>query len=203
MEALLKIRTKDGSDVSKSNFNDVLSNTKKQTKAQKAPKAPKAQKAQKAPKAPKGVSVAKKNGDFAKFTPIKTPTAPAPPAPWEDENTDELASVVDLDDDGKFETENDIYLKQDQEWHELMKDADVINDDAGSEVPDDAGSEVQDDDTSSEANFDDDSSDVSNIDSELEEGDVFYNYTIKEPKAAPKATKIYSGIPIDFDDSDW
>lgn len=190
MEALLKIRTKDGSEVSKSNFNDVLSNKKKQTKAPKAPKAP------------KGVSVAKKNGDFAKFTPIKTPIAPAPPAPWEDENTDELASVVDLDDDGKFETENDIYLKQDQEWHELMKDAE-INDDAGSEVPDDTGSEVPDDDTSSEANFDDDSSDVSNIDSELEEGDVFYNYTIKEPKAAPKATKIYSGIPIDFDDSDW
>ena len=187
MEALLKIRTKDGSEVSKSNFNDVLSNKKKQTKA---------------PKAPKGVSVAKKNGDFAKFTPIKTPTAPAPPAPWEDENTDELVSVVDLDDDGKFETENDIYLKQDQEWHELMKDAE-INDDAGSEVPDDAGSEVPDDDTSSEANFDDDVSDVSNIDSELEEGDVFYNYTIKEPKAAPKAAKIYSGIPIDFDDSDW
>ena len=193
MEALLKIRTKDGSEVSKSNFNDVLSKKKKQPKAAKAPKAP---------KVPKGVSVAKKNGDFAKFTPIKTPAAPAPPVPWEDENADELASVIDLEDDGKFETENDIYLKQDQEWHELMKDAE-INDDAGSEVPDDAGSEVPDDDTSSEANFDDDSSDVSNIDSELEEGDVFYNYTIKEPKAAPKAAKVYSGIPIDFDDSDW
>ena len=192
MEALLKIRTKDGSEVSKSNFNDVLSKKKKQPKAAKAPKAPKA------PKIPKGVSVAKKDGDFAKFTPIKTPTAPAPPTPWEDENADELASVIDLEDDGKFETENDIYLKQDQEWHELMKDAE-INDDAGSEVPDDAGSEVPDDDTSSEANFDDDSSDVSNIDSELEEGDVFYNYTIKEPKAAPKAAKVYSGIPIDFD----
>lgn len=196
MEALLKIRTKDGSEVSKGNFNDVFSKKKKQPKAAKAEKAPKA------PKVPKGVSVAKKNGDFAKFTPIKTPTASAPPVPWEDENTDELASVVDLEDDGKFETENDIYLKQDQEWHELMKDAE-INDDAGSEVPDDAGSEVPDDDTSSEANFDDDVSDVSNIDSDLEEGDVFYNYTKKEPKAAPKAAKIYSGIPIDFDDSDW
>jgi len=197
MEALLKIRTKDGSEVSKSNFNDVLSKKKKQPKAAKAPKAPKA------PKVPKGVSVAKKNGEFAKFTPIKTPNAPAPPAPWEDENADELASVIDLEDDGKFETENDIYLKQDQEWHELMKDAEKNDDDAGSEVPDDAGSEVPDDDTSSEANFDDYSSDVSNIDSELEEGDVFYNYTIKEPKAAPKAAKVYSGIPIDFDDSDW
>lgn len=191
MEALLKIRTKDGSEVSKSNFNDVLSKKKTQTKAPKAPKVP------------KGVSATKKNGEFAKFTPIKTAAAPAPPVPWEDENMDELASVVNLDDDdGKFETENDIFIKQDQEWHELMKDAE-INDDAGSEVPDDAGSEVPDDDTSSEANFDDDSSDVSNIDSELEEGDVFYNYTIKESKAAPKTARIYSGIPIDFDDSDW
>jgi len=191
MEALLKIRTKDGSEVSKSNFNDVLSKKKKQ------PKAPKA------PKAPKGVSAAKKNGDFAKFTPIKTPAVPAAPVPWEDENTDELASVIDLEDDGKFETENDVYLKQDQEWHELMKDADVIHDDAGSEVPDDAGSEVPDDDTSSEANFDDDSSDVTNIDSELEDTDVFYNYTIKESRATTKTARVYSGIPIDFDDSDW
>ena len=200
MEALLKIRTKDGSEVSKSNFNDVLSKKKKQ---------PKAPKVVKAPKAPKGVSGTKKNGDFAKFTPIKTPVAPSP-VPWEDENADELASVIDLEDDGKFETENDIYLKQDQEWHELMKDAEInddagseVPDDAGSEVPDDAGSEVPDDDTSSEANFDDDTSDVSNIDSELEECDVFYNYTTKESKAAPKAARIYSGIPIDFDDSDW
>jgi len=187
MEALLKIRTKDGSEVSKSNFNDVLSKKKKQ---------PKAPKVAKAPKAPKGVSGTKKNGEFAKFTPIKTPSAPAPLVPWEDENTDELASVVDLEDDGKFETENDIYLRQDQEWNELMKDAE-INADAGSEVPDDAGSEVPGDDTSSEANFYDGSSDVSNIDSELEleECDVFYNYTKKETKAP----RIYSGIQLDFD----
>jgi len=44
---------------------------------------------------------------------------------------------------------------------------------------------------------------VSNIDSELEDGDVFYNYTNKDTKANLKTARVYSGIPIDFDDSDW
>lgn len=182
MDALLRIRTKDGNEVLKSKIDDVVSKKKKQPKP---------------PKAPKGVSVTKKNGDFAKFTPIKTPNTPAPPVPWDDEDVDELASAVDLGDDGKFETEDDIFTKQDKEWHELMKEADTINND-------DASSEVPDDDTFSDASLDDDRSDVSTIDSELEDGDVFYNYTVKEAKVTPKATKIYSGIPIDFDDdSDW
>jgi len=187
MDALLRIRTKDGREVWKSKIDDVVSKKKKQPKP---------------PKAPKGVSVTKKNGDFAKFTPIKTPNTPAPPVPWDDEDVDELASAVDLGDDGKFETEDDVFTKQDKEWHELMKEADTINnDDASSEVPDDdASSEVPDDDTFSEASLDDDRSDVSTIDSELEDGDVFYNYTVKESKATPKAAKLYSGIPIDFDD---
>ena len=188
MDALLRIRTKYGSEVLKNKTEAVVSNKKKQPKAPKPPKAP---------KAPRGVSSANKNGEFAKFTPMKTPNAPAPPVPWDDEDTDELASAVDLGDDGKFETEDDIFTKQDKEWHELMKEADMVNND------DDATSEVPDDDTSSEANFDDDSSDVSNIDSELEDGDVFYICAIKDTKATPKTTKIYSGIPIDFDDSDW
>ena len=182
MDALLRIRTKDGSAVLKSKIDDVVSKKKKQPKS---------------PKAPKGVSVTKKNGDFAKFTPIKTPTTPAPPVPWDDEDVDELASAVDLGDDGKFETEDDVFTKQDKEWHELMKEADAINND-------DASSEVPDDDTFSEASLDDDRSDddrsdVSIIDSELEDGDVFYNYTVKEAKVTPKAAKLYSGIPIDFD----
>lgn len=181
MDALLRIRTKDGSEVPKSNIGDIVSK-KKQSKTSKP----------KAPKAPKGVSVTKKNGDFAKFTPIKTPNIPAPPVPWDDEDVDELASAVDLGDDGKFETEDDVFTKQDKEWHELMKEADTINND-------DASSEVPDDDTFSEASLDDDRSDVSTIDSELEDGDVFYNYTVKEMKVTPKAAKLYSGIPIDFD----
>ncbi len=188
MEALLRIRTKDGSEVLK---NKVEAAVSKKTKAPKPPKAPKA------PKAPRGVSSASKNGEFAKFTPMKTPNAPAPPVPWDDEDVDELTSAVDLGDDGKFETEDDIFTKQDKEWHELMKEADTVDNDG------DASSEVPDDDTSSEANFDDDSSDVSNIDSDLEDGDVFYISAIKEPKINLKPTRVYSGIPIDFDDSDW
>jgi hypothetical protein len=180
MDALLRIRTKDGSEVLKNKLDAV---TSKKTKTPKVPKAP---------KVPKGVSSTKKNGEFAKFTPIQTPNAPVTPAPWDDEDPDELVSAVDLDDDGKFETENDIFIKQDQEWHELMKEADAANND-------DASSEVPEDDTSSEANFDDDRSDVSNIDSDLDEGDAFYNYVVKEPRANIKVTKTYSGIPIDFD----
>ena len=128
--------------------------------------------------------------------PLRRLTPPPPPVPWDDEDVDELASAVDLGDDGKFETEDDIFTKQDKEWHELMKEADAINND-------DASSEVPDDDTFSEASLDDDRSDVSTIDSELEDGDVFYNYTVKEAKVTPKAAKLYSGIPIDFDDSEW
>lgn len=173
MDALLRIRTKDGSEILKSKI-DVGSKKKKQ------------------PKAPKGVSVGKKDGEFAKFTPVKTPHAPAPPVPWDDEDVGELASAVDLGDGGKFETEDDIFTKQDQEWYELMKEADMMNND-------DASSEAPDDDTFSEASLDDDRSDVSTIDSELEDGDVFYNYTVKEAKVTPKAAKLYSGIPIDFD----
>lgn len=194
MEALLRIRTKDGSEVLKNKVEVVVSN---KTKPPKSPKPPKVPKPPKAPKAPRGVSATSKNGDFAKFTPMKTPNAPAPPVPWDDEDVDELASAVDLGDDGKFETEDDIYTKQDKEWHELMKEGDTVNND------DDASSEVPDDDTSSEANFDDDSSDISNIDSELEDGDVFYSCTFKDTKVTTKTTKVYSGIPIDFDDSDW
>lgn len=192
MDALLRIRTKDGNEVLK---NQVYAAVSKKTKAPKAPKA----------KVPKGVSSTKKNGEFAKFTPIQTPNAPAAPAPWDDEDIDELVSAIDLEDDGKFETENDIFTKQDKEWHELMKEADAVNnDDATSEAPDDASSEVpDDDDTFSDVNFDDDRSDVSNIDSELDEGDAFYNYNVKEPRGNIKVTKTYSGIPIDFDDSDW
>ena len=65
MEALLRIRTKDGSEVL-NQFDAVFSNKKKQPKV-KEPKVkePKV-------KAPKGVSVTKKNGEFSKFTPIKT-----------------------------------------------------------------------------------------------------------------------------------
>jgi hypothetical protein len=214
MEALLRIRTKDGSEVL-NQFDAVFSNKKKQPKVkQPKVKEPKV-------KVPKGVSVTKKNGEFSKFTPIKTPTAPVAPVPWEDENMDELASVIHLENSGKFETENDIYLKQDLEWSKLMKDNDVINDDddASSEVLDDTSSEVLDDassdvpeddmlselledDTSSDINIDDYSSDVS-IDSELEECNMFYNYTTKESKEVPKTKKIYSGVPIDFDDDDW
>jgi hypothetical protein len=216
MEALLRIRTKDGSEVL-NQFDAVFSNKKKQPKVkQPKVKQPKV-------KVPKGVPATKKNGEFSKFTPIKTPTASAPPVPWEDENTDELASVIHLEDSGKFETENDIYLKQDLEWSKLMKDNDVINDDdddASSEIPDDTSSEVPEDDassevpeddivselleddTSSDINIEDYSSDVS-IDSELEECNMFYKYTTKESKEDPKTRKIYSGIPIDFDDDDW
>ena len=189
MEALLRIRTKDGSEVLKNKVEVVVS---KKTKVPKLPKPPKV------PKAPKGVYSASKNGEFAKFTPIKTPNAPAPPVPWEDEDVDELESAVNLGDDGKFETEDDVFTKQDREWDELMKEAEadtINNDDASSEVPED--------DTSSEANFDDDSSDISNIDSELEDGDAFYSCTFKDTKVATKTIKVYSGIPIDFDDSDW
>ena len=92
MEALLRIRTKDGSEVL-NQFDAVFSNKKKQPKV-KEPKV----------KVPKGVSVTKKNGEFSKFTPIKTPTAPVAPVPWEDENMDELASVIHLENSGKFET---------------------------------------------------------------------------------------------------
>lgn len=173
MDALLRIRTKDGSEVSKSKFDDVVSKKKKQ------------------PKPPKGVSGINKNGEFAKFTPIKTPNTPTTPAPWDDEDTDELTSAINLEDDGKFETENDIFIKQDQEWHELMKEADTIHDDSSSEVPDDDSfsEEIFDGDRS-----DTDGSDVSIIDSEPED-EIFYN-----SKATPKAAKVYSGIPIDFDD---
>jgi hypothetical protein len=185
MDALLRIRTKDGNEVLKNKVEAVVTNKKKTSKAPKAPKAP------------RGVSATSKNEEFAKFTPMKTLNIPAPPVPWDDEDTDELASAVDLGDDGKFETEDDIFTKQDKEWHELMKEADTMNND------DDASSEVPDDDTSSEANFDDDRSDVSNIDSELEDGDVFYSCIVKEPKVNSRTTRVYSGIPIDFDDSDW
>ena len=181
MDALLRIRTRDGSEVLKNEVDAVVSK-KKQTKVPKVPKVP------------KGVSSTKTNGEFAKFTPMQTPDVPAPPAPWDDEDTGDLVSAVDLDDDGKFETENDIFIKQDQEWHELMKEADTLNND-------DASSEMLDDDTHTEVSLDEDgSSDVSNIDSELEDGDVFCNYgNYKESKTAPKTMKIYSGIPIDFD----
>ena len=193
MDALLRIRTKDGSAVLKSKIDDVVSKKKKQPKS---------------PKAPKGVSVTKKNGDFAKFTPIKTPNTPAPPVPWDDEDVDELASAVDLGDDGKFETEDDIFTKQDKEWHELMKEADTIHnfdtkdkDDSSSEVPDDTFSEASlDDDISDVSNIDDDISDVSDIDIETADEDVFYRHTTKEPRGTIKPQKIYSGIPIDFDD---
>jgi len=231
MEALLRIRTKDGSEVL-NQFDAVFSNKKKQPKVKqpkvkepkvKEPKVKEPKVKEPKVKVPKGVSVTKKNGEFSKFTPIKTPTAPPPPVPWEDENMDELASVIHLENSGKFETENDIYLKQDLEWGKLMKDIDVINDDdddASSEVLDDTPSEVPEDDassdvpeddmlselleddTSSDINIDDYSSDVS-IDSELEECNMFYNYTTKESKEVPKTKKIYSGVPIDFDDDDW
>ena len=220
MEALLRIRTKDGSEVL-NQFDAVFSNKKKQPKV-KEPKVKEPKVKEPKVKVPKGVSVTKKNGEFSKFTPIKTPTAPAAPVPWEDENMDELASVIHLENSGKFETENDIYLKQDLEWSKLMKDNDVINDDddASSDVHDDTSSEVPEDDassdvpeddmlselleddTSSDINIDDYGSDVS-IDSELEECNMFYNYTTKESKEVPKTKKIYSGVPIDFDDDDW
>jgi hypothetical protein len=32
---------------------------------------------------------------------------------------------------------------------------------------------------------------------------MFYNYTTKESKEVPKTKKIYSGVPIDFDDDGW
>jgi hypothetical protein len=236
MEALLRIRTKDGSEVL-NQFDAVFSNKKKQPKVKqpkvkqpkvkqpkvKQPKVKEPKVKEPKVKVPKGVSVTKKNGEFSKFTPIKTPTAPAPPVPWEDENMDELASDIHLENSGKFETENDIYLKQDLEWSKLMKDIDVINDDdddASSEVLDDTSSEVPEDDassdvpeddmlselleddTSSDINIDDYSSDVS-IDSELEECNMFYNYTTKGSKEVSKTKKIYSGVPIDFDDDDW
>ena len=196
MDALLRIRTKDGSEVLKDKIDDVVSKKKKQ------PKAPKAS------KAPKGVSVTRKNGDFAKFTPLKTTIDQKPPDAWDDENTDELASAVDLGDDGKFETEDDIFTKQDKEWHELMKEADTIHnfdtkdkDDSSSEVPDDTFSEASlDDDISDVSNIDDDISDVSDIDIETADEDVFYRHTTKEPRGTIKPQKIYSGIPIDFDD---
>jgi hypothetical protein len=224
MEALLRIRTKDGSEVL-NQFDAVFSNKKKKPKVKepkvKEPKVKEPKVKEPKVKVPKGVSVTKKNGEFSKFTPIKTPTAPVAPVPWEDENMDELASVIHLENSGKFETENDIYLKQDLEWSKLMKDNDVINDDddASSEVLDDTSSEVLDDassdvpeddmlselledDTSSDINIDDYSSDVS-IDSELEECNMFYNYTTKESKEVQNTKKIYSGVPIDFDDDDW
>lgn len=189
MDAILRIRTKDGGEILKKEI-EVVSKKKPKTKTKT--------------KVPKGVSSTKKNGEFAKFTPLKTPSIAIPDA-WDDENTDDLASAINLDDDGKFETENDIYIKQDQEWHELMKEVDKINnDDATSEVPDeDTLSENNfDDDGSDVSNNDDDMSDASNIDSELEDGDIFYRYAAKEPKASTRPAKIYSGIPIDFDDSD-
>lgn len=190
MEALLKIRTKDGNEVSKSNFNDVLSKKKKQPKP---------------PKAPNGVVAIKKNGDFAKFIPIPTSNTPAPPVPWDDENTEDLKSAVDFYDDGKFDTENDTFVKQDREWHELMKELGAVdNDDVSpSDNDDDAPSSCTSNDISSEANFDDDNSDVSNIGSDLEDGDIFYNYTIKETKVMTKSAEVYSGIRIDFDNSEW
>ena len=121
----------------------------------------------------------------------------------------ELASVVDLgDDDEKFETEDDIFTKQDREWHELMKESDTLNnDDASSDIDkkdDDTYSEVSKDDANSEMDCDDNSSDVSYIDSidsidnDIEDDNVFYN--VKGSKADIKTRKIYSGIPIDFDD---
>ena len=200
MDALLKIRTRDGVEVLNNKVDAIVSNGKKQPKGAKVPKAPKSV------KVPKGVSSTNQNGEFAKFTPIKAPKTPAPPVPWEDEDADDLESAIVLEDDGKFETENDIFTKQDKEWHELMKEADVVNnDDSSSEVPDDDNSlsEVPDDDNYSETAFEDDGSEVSNIDSEQEDSDVFCNYTPKESKVTPKATRVYSGIPIDFDDSDW
>jgi len=208
MEALLRIRTKDGSEVVNDKLNAVISNKKPQlkpSKALKSSKTSKSSKALKSSKAPKGVSD-DNNGDFAKFTPIKTPTTPIPPIPWEDESVIELASVVDLgDDDEKFETEDDIFTKQDREWHELMKESDTLNnDDASSDIDkndDDTYSEVSKDDANSEMDCDDNSSDVSYIDSidnDIEDCNVFYN--VKESKADIKTRKIYSGIPIDFDD---
>lgn len=199
MDALLRIRTKDGSEVLKSKIDDVVSKKKKQLKSPKVPKVP---------KAPKGVSVTRKNGDFAKFTPLKTTINQNPLDAWDDENTDELTSAVDLSDDGKFETEDDVFTKQDKEWQELMKEADMMSnidandkDDASSEVPDDTPSEASfDDDISDVSNIDDDISDVTTIDSDLEDGDVFCRYTAKEPRGTIKSMKIYSGIPIDFDD---
>ena len=208
MDALLRIRTRDGGEVLNNKVDAIVSNGKKQSKGAKAPKAQKSVKVPKAPKSvkvPKGVSSTNKNGEFAKFTPIKAPKTPVP-VPWEDEDADDLESAIVLEDGGKFETENDIFTKQDKEWHELMKEADIENnDDSSSEVPDDDNSlsEVPDDDNYSETAFEDDGSEVSNIDSEQEDSDVFYNYTPKESKVTPKATRVYSGIPIDFDDSDW
>jgi len=203
MDALLRIRTRDGGEVLNNKVDAIVSNGKKQPKGAKVPKVPKAPKSV---KVPKGVSSTNKNGEFAKFTPIKAPKTPAPPVPWEDEDADDLESAIVLEDDGKFETENDIFTKQDKEWHELMKEADIVNnDDSSSEVPDDDNSvsEVPDDDNYSETAFEDDGSEVSNIDSEQEDSDVFYSYAPKESKVTPKATRVYSGIPIDFDDSDW
>jgi hypothetical protein len=206
MDALLRIRTRDVGEVLNNKVDAIVSNGKKQPKGAKVPKVPKAPKVPKVPKVPKGVSSTNKNGEFAKFTPIKAPKNPAPPVPWEDEDADDLESAIVLEDDGKFETENDIFTKQDKEWHELMKEADIVNnDDSSSEVPDDDNSvsEVPDDDNYSETAFEDDGSEMSNIDSEQEDSDVFYSYAPKESKVTPKATRVYSGIPIDFDDSDW
>lgn len=197
MEALLRIRTKDGNEILNNKI-DVVQNKKT--------KAPKAKAKAKASKVPKGVSASTENGEFSKFKPIKTPNAPAPPLPWEDESMDDVGSVVNLDDDGKFETEDDLYTKQDREWNELMKEADVINDgalddDACSDTHnDEASSEVSGDDTSSDINYDDNGDFDSTLDEE--EGEVFYS-TFRETKTLTKPAKVYSGISIDFDDSDW
>ena len=77
MDALLRIRTRDGGEVLNNKVDAIVSNGKKQSKGAKAPKAQKSVKVPKAPKSvkvPKGVSSTNKNGEFAKFTPIKAAT---------------------------------------------------------------------------------------------------------------------------------
>ena len=188
MEALLQIRTKVGGEVLATKLDEFK-------KGKEAPKAP---------KAPKGVSESKKDGEFSKFTPVKTPNAPPTPAPWDDEEEDEMVSSVNLEDDGKFETENDIYAKQDQEWQALMEETNALVDDSAS--VDDASSEMQDDDAASDINSEDYSSDLSMGDSDMDDCEVFFTYgKIKETKSSKtlgKPPKIYSGVVIEFDDSE-
>ena len=183
MEAFLKIRTKDGVEI---DAKHAMTPKKKKSVTKKVSKQ----------KVPKGASAT--NEEYAKFIPIKSPDVSTIPTPWEDDaDEDELAAAVQLDDDDKFETENDIYLKQDLEWNELMKEADAVqDDDAISDIPDkdDVSSDVQDDEES------DVNSDVSYTDSDIEDCDVFQ--VVKETKTTSKSMKVYSGIPIDFDDSD-
>jgi hypothetical protein len=186
MEAFLKIRTKDGVEI---DAKHAMTPKKKKSVTKKVSKQ----------KVPKGASAT--NEEYAKFIPIKSPDVSTIPTPWEDDaDDDELSAAVQLNDDDKFETENDIYLKQDLEWNELMKEADTVQDD------DDAASDIPDkDDTSSSSNVQDDeesdiNSDVTYTDSDIEDCDIFHG--IKETKSTSKPIKVYSGIPIDFDDSD-